>query len=358
MSDRSPLRIENVTHRYGTMTALDHVSLDIEQGELVTLLGPSGCGKTTLLRVIAGFVRPSEGRVVLEGQDMTRMPAHKRPVNMVFQRPTLFPHLDVFKNVAFGLRISGVPKGEIAPRVGEALGLVRLDGYERRRAHELSGGQMQRVALARALVNRPRVLLLDEPLAALDLKIRLEMEVELRRVHRETGATFVYVTHDQREALALSDRIVVFDRGRTEQIGTPAEIYRAPASPFTASFVGDANVLPVDVVAQNGSEVTVEVAGARMSVQSGPEFGDHGAAWLVLRPEVVRLTVEAEGSLRGMVLDVAFRGTGYSYRIDVPGLAEPLKAEVPAQAGPPFALGSNVGLLWDPASCGLLRREG
>jgi spermidine/putrescine transport system ATP-binding protein len=182
------------------VTALEDVSLTISEGELVTLLGPSGCGKTTLLRIVAGFIRPSEGRMLLQGHDVTRVPPPKRPVTMVFQRAALFPHLDVFENVAFGLRIRGTSKGDVRTRVTEALRLVRLVGFDRRRAHELSGGQLQRVALARALVNRPRVLLLDEPLAALDLRIRLEMEAELRRVHRETGATFVYVTHDQATA--------------------------------------------------------------------------------------------------------------------------------------------------------------
>ena len=263
MSDESRLELEGITHRYGTVTALQDVSLTISDGEFVTLLGPSGCGKTTLLRIVAGFIRPSEGRLLLQGRDVTRIPPHRRPVNMVFQRAALFPHLDVFENVAFGLRVSGAP--DIEARVTEALRLVRLVGFERRRAHELSGGQLQRVALARALVNRPRVLLLDEPLAALDLRIRLEMEAELRRVHRETGATFVYVTHDQGEALALSDRIVVFDQGNVEQVGTPDEIYRRPATPFAARFVGDANVLPVHVVELSGTRATVDLAGIRFS---------------------------------------------------------------------------------------------
>ena len=218
------VRVAGVTHRFGQVTALRDVELEINPGEFLTLLGPSGCGKTTLLRIVAGFERPTEGQVLLEGRDVTRVPPHRRPVNMVFQRPTLFPHLDVHGNVAFGLKVVGMRRPEIDARVSEALRLVRLDGYERRRSHELSGGQMQRIALARALVNKPAVLLLDEPLSALDLKIRLDMEVELRRVHRETGATFVYVTHDQREALALSDRIAVFDEGRIDQQGTPAEI--------------------------------------------------------------------------------------------------------------------------------------
>ncbi|MDX6628686.1 MAG: spermidine/putrescine transport system ATP-binding protein, partial [Gaiellales bacterium] len=213
--------VEQVTHRFGSVVALDDVSLAFREGEFVTLLGPSGCGKTTLLRIVAGFERPTAGRVLLGDADITRVAPHRRPLNMVFQRPTLFPHLDVADNVAFGLRVAGVERAERAERVADALRLVRLDGYGKRRADELSGGQMQRIALARALVNRPRVLLLDEPLSALDLKIRLEMEVELRRIHRESGATFVYVTHDQREALALSDRVVVFNHGRVDQAGTP-----------------------------------------------------------------------------------------------------------------------------------------
>jgi ABC-type Fe3+/spermidine/putrescine transport system ATPase subunit len=350
-----PLRLENVTHRFGRVTALDDVSLGIDDGELVTLLGPSGCGKTTLLRIIAGFERPTEGRVVLGGNDVTRVPAHKRPVNMVFQRSTLFPHLDVFENVAFGLRIAGVPKAEIPARVEEALALVRLEGYGPRRSYELSGGQMQRVALARALVNRPRVLLLDEPLSALDLKIRLEMEVELRRVHRETGATFVYVTHDQREALALSDRIVVFDSGRIEQVGSPGEIYSAPASPFAARFVGDANVLPVDVVSVEGDEATIELAGLRRGARC--DSVAPGPAWLVLRPEVVRLATGGDGGLAGSVVDLAFRGAGYSYQVDVAGFSEPLKAEMAADLGPPLEVGTPVRVLWDSSSCRLLPRE-
>jgi ABC-type Fe3+/spermidine/putrescine transport system ATPase subunit len=341
------------------VTALDDVSLEIADGELITLLGPSGCGKTTLLRIIAGFVRPSEGRVVLGGRDVTRVPPHKRPANMVFQRSTLFPHLDVAGNVAFGLRVAGLPKDEIAGRVGEALALVRLDGFERRRAHELSGGQMQRVALARALVNRPQVLLLDEPLSALDLRIRLDMEAELRRVHRETGATFVYVTHDQREALALSDRIVVFDHGRIEQVGAPGDIYRAPASPFAARFVGDANVLAVEVVEEAGPGTTVSIAGRTLAVPTanGPSSGP---AWLVLRPEAIQLvgSVPAgHGSLEGTVLDVAFRGTGYTYRLRIDGLESEVKAETPAAGGLPVDVGSRVTIAWDPAACTLLARE-
>ena len=350
------LRLENVTHRYGDVTALADVSLAIEDGELITLLGPSGCGKTTLLRVIAGFERPTEGRVILQGRDLTRVPAHKRPMNMVFQRSTLFPHLDVFENVAFGLRIAKVGQGEVRERVARALALVRLEGYERRRSHELSGGQMQRVALARALVNRPRVLLLDEPLSALDLRIRLEMEVELRRVHRETEATFVYVTHDQREALALSDRVAVLDRGRVEQLGRPDEIYRAPSSAFAARFVGDANVLPVEVVETSDDRATVAVADLRTAAPRVPGIGT-GPAWLVLRPEVIRLSSGNGDGIRGVVRDLAFRGAGFSYRIEIAGLPELLKAEMPAEVGPSFPVGTEVAVGWDVHSTRLLPRE-
>jgi ABC-type Fe3+/spermidine/putrescine transport system ATPase subunit len=354
VTEESRLELEGITHRYGTVTALDDVSLTISDGEFVTLLGPSGCGKTTLLRIVAGFIRPSKGRLLLQGRDVTRIPPHRRPVNMVFQRAALFPHLDVFENVAFGLRVSGVP--DIEARVTEALRLVRLVGFEPRRAHELSGGQLQRVALARALVNRPRVLLLDEPLAALDLRIRLEMEAELRRVHRETGATFVYVTHDQGEALALSDRIVVFDQGNVEQVGTPDEIYRRPATPFAARFVGDANVLPVQVVELSGTRATVDLAGTRFSAPSDGGVAA-GPGWLVVRPEVVRLGAVAGDAMRGVVRDVAFRGSGFACQLDVEGLSEPMKAELSAESGAPPELGSVVGIAWDSEAVCLLSRK-
>src|SRR4051812_40207917 len=285
MSGSARVEVRGVTQRYGPVTALDDVSLEIADGELLTLLGPSGCGKTTLLRAIAGFIRPSAGRVLLGGVDVTGVPPHKRPVNMVFQRPTLFPHLDVAGNVAFGLRIARVSRADRARRGAGGLALVRLDGYGDRGAHELSGGQMQRVALARALVNRPQVLLLDEPLSALDLKIRLEMEAELRRVHRELGATFVYVTHDQREALALSDRIAVMNDGHVEQIGHPLDVYNRPSTVFAARFVGDANVIPVAVSHVNGSRASVDCAGATLDVDS--EAATPGPAWLVVKPEAV-----------------------------------------------------------------------
>jgi ABC-type Fe3+/spermidine/putrescine transport system ATPase subunit len=347
--------VERITHRFGAVVALDDVSLTFRQGEFVTMLGPSGCGKTTLLRIVAGFERPTAGRVLLAGADITRVAPHRRPLNMVFQRPTLFPHLDVADNVAFGLRVARVERAERAARVADALRLVRLEGYGKRRADELSGGQMQRIALARALVNQPRVLLLDEPLSALDLKIRLEMEVELRRIHRESGATFVYVTHDQREALALSDRVVVFNEGHVDQVGTPDEIYHHPSSPFAARFVGDANVLPVSVTQVDGERATVLVGGAELVVQARGN-ATVGPAWLVVRPEVVRL--DEGGSLRGIVRDGAFRGTGFTYQLEVAGIEEPFKAEVTSEGQAVLlALGSEIGLHWHPSACVLLERE-
>jgi ABC-type Fe3+/spermidine/putrescine transport system ATPase subunit len=349
------LEVRGVTHSYGREPVLHGVDLEVADGEFVTFLGPSGCGKTTLLRVIAGFIEPTEGTVAVGGRDVTRESAHRRPVNMVFQRPTLFPHLDVFENVAFGLRVDRLPKAEIQERVRWALELVRMPGFERRRASELSGGQMQRVALGRALVKRPRVLLLDEPLSALDLKIRLEMEAELRRVHRETGATWVYVTHDQREALALSDRVAVFDDGRIDQLADPMTIYRRPATPYAARFVGDANVLPCDVDA-SGAEPVARLAGAVVAVPGG---APSGPGWLVLRPE--HLSVERGNSgprsVPAVVRDVAFRGTAFSYQLEVPGLGELLKAEVPAGAGHPFDVDAEVNVGWAEDAALVLPRE-
>jgi ABC-type Fe3+/spermidine/putrescine transport system ATPase subunit len=353
------VRAEGINQRFGDVTALSGVSLDIASGELLTLLGPSGCGKTTLLRIIAGFERPSEGRVLIDGEDVTSLPANKRPTNLVFQRPTLFPHLDVFGNIAFGLSVARVDKAERRRRVAEALALVRLDGYEKRRSHELSGGQLQRVALARALVNEPAVLLLDEPLSALDLKIRLEMEAELRRVHRETGATFAYVTHDQREAMALSDRLVVMNDGHVEQVDTPKQVYSCPSSVFAARFVGNANVLPAEVVeAGRRDDTLLAIGGHRMRVACPPTKA--GPAWVVLRPEAVRVAGSgADGvpdALTGVVRDVAFRGTGFSYRIELPALGVHVKAET-LDAATPHAVDEPVAVEWDRDACWLLERE-
>jgi ABC-type Fe3+/spermidine/putrescine transport system ATPase subunit len=348
------LQVESVTHHYGAVPALTKVSLAIKPGEFVTLLGPSGCGKTTLLRILAGFIRPSSGKVFLEGRDVTKLPPHQRAINTVFQRSTLFPHLDVFENVAFGLRLLRRPQAEVSARVQEALALVRLSGFEHRRSHELSGGQLQRVALARALIGRSKVLLLDEPLSALDLAIRLEMEEELRRLHREISGSFVYVTHDQREALALSDRVAVFNQGRLEQIGTPSEIYCKPASPFAARFVGGANVVPVEILAVEDGAAMLELGPHRLTNITQACMVP-GPAWLVLRPECIRLGTEG---LDGEIRDIAYRGSGFSYRIAVKGLEETINAEVQAERASPLPVGSSTRVSWDPASAIILQRRG
>src|SRR2546422_8246417 len=247
MLPRPAIGLVGVSKRFGTHVAVDDVTLEIGEGEFFSLLGPSGCGKTTTLRMVAGFELPDAGRIVLKGNDVTEVPANRRPVNMVFQQYALFPHMSVYDNVAFGLKVKHVPRSEHRERVGEMLRVVSLEGLDRRRARQLSGGQQQRVALARALVNRPAALLLDEPLGALDVKLRKQMQLELKRIQAELGTTFVYVTHDQEEALAMSDRIAVMNGGRVEQIGSPREIYEHPATAFVADFIGSLNAFDLRI---------------------------------------------------------------------------------------------------------------
>ena len=352
----SAVGISGVEKRFGDLVAVRDLDLRIERGEFFSIIGPSGCGKTTTLRMIAGFENPTAGRISVGGRDMTGVRPYRRPVNTVFQSYALFPHLDVFENVAFGLRISRVSKPELSERVGEALEMVRLGHLARRKAYELSGGQMQRVALARALVNRPRVLLLDEPLSALDLKIRLEMEAELRRLHAETGATFVYVTHDQGEAMSMSDRVAVFADGEIAQLGTPNEVYAAPDSSYVARFVGDANVIPVEVRSVVGAAARVALAGEELEVPAGATVAA-GPAQLVLRAESIDLT-SPNGGLRGRVLDRAFRGVRCSYLLDVEGIERPLRAEVPSSpSGGEPEVGAEVGLGWAPSAARLIPAE-
>ena len=246
MTPQPDISLRGLRKSYGDVTAVDGIDLDVARGEFFTMLGPSGSGKTTTLRMIAGFERPDEGAIELDGRDVASLPPYDRPVNTVFQDYALFPHMTVHQNVEYGLRVKRVPKAERATRVGEALEMVRLGGYGARKPSQLSGGQRQRVALARAIVNRPKVLLLDEPLGALDLKLRQEMQIELKRIQQEVGITFVYVTHDQEEALTMSDRLAVFNGGRIEQVGSPAEVYEHPQSEFIAGFVGVSNVVERD----------------------------------------------------------------------------------------------------------------
>src|SRR3990170_3675114 len=274
------VEIIGVTKRFDTVTAVDAMDLSIARGTFYSLLGPSGCGKTTTLRMIAGFEQPTEGQILLAGQPIAGVPPYQRNVNTVFQHNALFPHMNVAQNVGYGLRQRKVGKAEEERRVTEALALVRLAGYGKRRTWEMSGGQQQRVALARALVNRPTALLLDEPLGALDLKLRRAMQLELKSIQRELGTTFIYVTHDQEEALTMSDRVAVMNEGRVDQLGTPEEIYERPATVFAAGFIGLANILPGVVEAADGSRVTVRLAdgGGTSAAQNGREVRGGGGA--------------------------------------------------------------------------------
>jgi spermidine/putrescine ABC transporter ATP-binding subunit len=307
------------TIRSDVVNAVDHLDLTIEQGEFFSMLGPSGCGKTTTLRMIAGFEEPSSGKVLLYGSDVTSVPPNKRDVNMVFQNYALFPHMSVAENIAFGLERTGVEKAEVKTRVADALELVELTGRERRRPKELSGGQQQRVALARALVNRPRALLLDEPLGALDLKLRQTMQIELKRIQREVGITFVYVTHDQGEALTMSDRLIVMHDGLIEQLGTPKELYEQPKTRFVAGFIGTSNILKGtvsstrdgDAVLGTGGEETVLIP-MRSPVTVGATLE------ATIRPEKMQLMVERPTgccALRATVQEIVYLGTSTNYTV-------------------------------------------
>ena len=301
--------------------AVEDVDLRIAEGEFFSLLGPSGCGKTTTLRMIAGFEEPTSGRILLHGRDMVGVPPFRRDVNMVFQQYALFPHMDVFENVAFGLRRKRVPKGEIARRVAESLALVELEGREKRRPRQLSGGQQQRVALARALVNRPRALLLDEPLGALDLKLRQAMQLELKRIQREVGITFVYVTHDQEEALTMSDRLVVMNAGRIEQLGSPRELYEHPATRFVANFIGTSNIL-TGRLERKGDAWALAGLGPdeRVLVADVGPVAQGEKVELAVRPEKMVLRAEHDPpppdrcALRAKVTEVVYLGTSTQYR--------------------------------------------
>jgi spermidine/putrescine transport system ATP-binding protein len=311
--------LEAVSKQFGEHAAVREVSLAIGDGEFFSLLGPSGCGKTTTLRMIAGFVEPDAGRILLQDRDVTRVPPNRRPVNMVFQQYALFPHMSVYDNVAFGLSVKHVPRREHRPRIEELLRVVSLEGYERRRPRQLSGGQQQRVALARALVNRPAALLLDEPLGALDVKLRKQMQLELKRIQHELGTTFVYVTHDQEEALAMSDRIAVMNGGRVEQLGTPREVYEHPATPFVADFIGSLNAIEVRV-----DEVVGAYGVARLSdqdrivvpVDAGMSAGSQ--LRVAVRPEHVQLAVaDVNGSrLAGTIADIVYLGMYTQVHVD------------------------------------------
>ena len=304
--------LDHIVKRFADFVAVQDACFGLERGSFFSMLGPSGCGKTTTLRMIAGFESPTSGRIFLDGDDVSRTPAYRRGVNTVFQQYALFPHMSVFDNVAFGPRSRKVPKREVTQQVGEMLEIVRMEDFASRRPAQLSGGQQQRVALARALVNKPSALLLDEPLAALDLKLRQAMQLELKRIQRDTGVTFVFVTHDQQEALTMSDYIAVMSAGWVEQIGTPTEIYHQPATPFVAGFIGEANLLPGTVQRVDGGLAAVSVPGGTVSPRSAGEVGIGSDALVMIRPERVQVgrnpPVEGFDGVPVVLQEVIFRG--------------------------------------------------
>jgi spermidine/putrescine transport system ATP-binding protein len=348
------VRLEKVSKRFSDFVAVEEANFDIGESEFFSMLGPSGCGKTTTLRMIAGFEQPTSGRILLHGEDVSSTPPHKRDVNTVFQNYALFPHMNVFDNVAFGLRNKKVKDSVVKQRVGELLEVVRLPEFAQRKPNQLSGGQQQRIALARALVNLPKALLLDEPLGALDLKLRQVMQLELKRIQREVGITFIFVTHDQEEALTMSDRIAVMTQGRVDQIGTPTEIYNNPSSTFVAGFIGTANLLPVTVRSQTGDQVTVDSpVGGQFNVPArGQTYGAGADVTLMVRPE--RLVPagaplhghEPAGSIDCTVTSLVFQGPVVRCQVRTGSGAE-LVAHLGSEDDPArLSVGSPITMTW------------
>ncbi len=318
---RPYISFENITKRFGDFVAVDNLSLNIYEREFFALLGASGCGKSTLLRMLAGFEEPTSGRILLDGQDMRGIPPYRRPVNMMFQSYALFPHMSVEQNIAFGLKQDGMPKAQIAERVSEMLKLVKLEQFARRKPHQLSGGQRQRVALARSVAKRPKVLLLDEPLGALDKKLREETQFELMDLQQNLGLTFVVVTHDQEEAMTMADRIAILDKGKVMQVATPAEIYEAPASRFVAGFVGTVNLLEGSVMSRHGASLRIKGAsGAEIQVENVPDDVSSGEVAFAIRPEKIKVSPRqpAEGTpnvMEGEIFDLAYLGDMTVYHV-------------------------------------------
>ena len=346
----SQVEVIGAQKRYGSLSALDDVSLKFVDGEFFGLLGPSGSGKTTLLRSIAGFIELDAGQVLLDGEDIGPIPVHRRDIGMVFQNYALFPHMTVFDNVAFGLSVRKMPASDIKSRVDEILGLVRLSGLQERKPKQLSGGQQQRVALARALVTRPKVLLLDEPLGALDKHLREEMQVELRRIQREVGITTIFVTHDQEEAMTLSDRIAIMNQGKIEQLGAPLDVYERPSNRFAAGFLGVANFLEGRVMAVTGSEARIDLKLGGQAVAPAAGFKPGDSALLAVRPE--KIGVEPGGatagvnSLAGTVVSAIFSGSSTTYRVAV---ADQIIAVFQQNSAPRrFQPDDKVTLNWSP----------
>ena len=341
---RKIIELKNVSKAFDGQTVLDNVSLDIYDNEFLTLLGPSGCGKTTTLRIIAGFESPDSGSLSFLGEDILSLPPHRRNVNTVFQRYALFPHLNVFENIAFPLREKKVPQDEIRGKVDEMLRLVALTGFEKRSVTSLSGGQQQRVAIARALISRPKVLLLDEPLAALDLKLRKDMQQELKNIQKATGITFVFVTHDQEEALSMSDTVVVMSEGRIQQIGTPIDIYNEPRNAFVADFIGESNIL---------SGIMLQDRLVRFSGRDFPcvdeGFAKNEPVDVVIRPEDV--VIVPKGQLRGTVTSVTFLGVHYEIIVDIGGFKWMIQTTGFADVG------DEIGIYVDPENIHIMKKS-
>ena len=340
------VEIKNITKSFDGEVVLDNINLDIYDNEFITLLGPSGCGKTTLLRIIGGFETPDSGDVIFMGENINGLPPHKRNVNTVFQRYALFPHLNVFENVAFSLREKKVPKAEIQKAVTEMLSLVALKGFEKRAVTSLSGGQQQRVAIARALVNQPKVLLLDEPLSALDLKLRKDMQVELKNIQKATGITFIFVTHDQEEALSMSDTVVVMTEGHIQQIGTPVDIYNEPQNAFVADFIGESNILDGVML----EDYKVRFSGHTFEcVDKG--FEKNEPVDVVVRPEDVDIVPLEKGMLQGLITSVTFMGVHYEIIVDINGFKWMIQTTDYA------AEGEKVGIFIEPDAIHIMKKS-
>ncbi|GAB4392037.1 MAG: ABC transporter ATP-binding protein [Kiloniellaceae bacterium] len=363
-SKKPHVQIVGVTKRFGDFVAVDNVSLDIFKGEFFSLLGPSGCGKTTLLRMLAGFETPSEGQILLEGEDMSGVPPYERPVNMMFQSYALFPHMNVEKNIAFGLKQDGLPKAEIDRRVAEVIDMVQLGQFAKRKPHQLSGGQKQRVALARSLVKKPKMLLLDEPLGALDKNLRTQTQFELMNIQEETGITFVIVTHDQEEAMTVSSRIAVMDHGRIVQVSTPGELYEAPRSRYVADFIGEVNILEGRGTQREGDHLVLQCQEAGCAIQTGPygqESGE-GPLWIALRPEKVRISKEppadtSRNCMAGEVWDIGYLGnlSTYHVKLDSGKMITATQANMARLIERPITWEDRVYLTWAPDAAVVLR---
>lgn len=358
VSEVGRLSVRQVSKSFEGLLAVDQVNLEVEPGEFLTLLGPSGCGKTTLLRMIAGLEQPSSGKFLLSGMDITALPPERRPLNTVFQRYALFPHLNVLENVAYGLRTKGIRGSEIMERAKSALDVVDMSRFAPRSVRQLSGGQAQRVALARAIVNEPAVLLLDEPLGALDLQLRKRMQIELRAIQSRLGTTFIYVTHDQEEALAMSHRVAVMNHGHVVQVGSPADVYHRPTTGFVADFVGESTSLPciVTTLEEGGAEVKLDVSGssAFVSVPDEVELSEGDRASVIVRPETINVTSPDKGRVSGLLEDVIFMGYSHRHLVRLPDEVV-IMSDMPEPTS--FQHGDKVGMDWAEGSGVLVGNE-